>query len=166
MWLLGASGCVSGLCLSSVSGICFFRKKQMWLLGASPHVSWVISFISEWHLLFPEKANVTTRASGSVSGLISVICEWHLLFAEKANVTPWPLLVFQNSYLSSVSDICFLRKKQMWLLGASGCVSGLISVICEWHLLFPKEANVTLVAAASVSGGRFNRHFGWPQPKP
>ena len=56
-----------------------------------------------------------------------------------------PLLVFMESCLSSVSDICFFQKKQMWLLGASPCVSGVISFICEWHLLFPEKANVTLV---------------------
>ena len=54
-----------------------------------------------------------------------------------------PLLVFLESYLSSVSDICFFQKKQMWLIGASPCVSGVISVMSEWHLLFPEKANVT-----------------------
>ena len=59
----------------------------MWLLGASGTVSGLVSVISELHLLFPEKANATPGASGSFSGLIFVICEWHLLFPEKANVT-------------------------------------------------------------------------------
>ena len=54
-----------------------------------------------------------------------------------------PLLVFMESCLSSVSDICFFQKKQMRLLGASACVSGVISVMSEWHLLFPEKANVT-----------------------
>ena len=143
LWLLGASAGVSGHISVIWEWHLLFPEKANVTPGASGCVSGLISIVYEWHLLFPEKANVTTGASGSVSGLISVICEWHLLFAEKANVTPGPLLVFLNSYLSSVSDICFLWKKQMWLLGASGCVSGLISVICEWHLLFPEKANVT-----------------------
>ena len=95
-----------------------FQKKQMWLLGASPCVSGVISFICEWHLLFPEKANVT------LGGL--QICFWsHICHL-------W--VAFASS-----------RKSKCDSWGLSASVSGLVSVICEWHLLFPEKANVTLV---------------------
>ena len=51
--------------------------------------------------------------------------------------------MFLDSFLSPMNGICFFWKKQMWLLGASANVSGLISIIYEWHLLFPEKANVT-----------------------
>ena len=98
----------------------------------------------ESHLLFPKKANVTP--GGLTSCFLSHI--FHLwvtcAFSRKSKCDSWgPLLLFLESYLSSVSDICFFQKKQMWLLGASANVSGLISNIYEWHLLFPEKANVT-----------------------
>ena len=182
--------------ISSVSGICFFQKKQMSLHGASPCVSGVIYVICEWHLLFPEKANVTPRGLclcfltrichvwvafafsrkskcdstgpmlvfldsdlSCVSGicffwkkqmwLLGLCwCFWthicHLwvafAFSRKSKCDSYgPLLVFLDSYMSSVSGICFFRKKQMWVLGASAGVSAVISVICA----FLEKANAT-----------------------
>ena len=91
------------------SRICFFRKKQMPLTD-DRYESRNTTRGPRNHICF---FRTSAWASAGVSGIISVICEGHLLFPEKANVTSGPLLVFLDSYLLSVSDICFLRKKQM-----------------------------------------------------
>ena len=98
--------------LSSINGICFFRKKQMWLLRGLCQCFWT-------HICH-----------------LWVACD----FPGKSKCDSWgPPLMFLDSYLSSINGICFFRKKQMWLQGASAGVSVVISVICEWHLLFRKS---------------------------
>ena len=75
-------------------------------------------------------------------GFLTVICHLRVAFAssEKSKChSRRPLLLF----LDSENGICFFWKKQMPPLEAFAWVFGLLSVIWEWHLLFPKEANAT-----------------------
>ena len=101
----------------------FSGKKQMWLLGGLCQCFW------------------------------THICHLWVAFdlPRKSKWDSWgPLLMFLKSYLSSVSDICFFREKANLTPGASANVSGLVSIIYEWHLLFPEKANVTTGGALPV----------------
>ena len=73
-----------------------------------------------------------------------VIWEWHLLFPEKGDATPGCLcLGFWTLICHLRMSFAFSGKKQMPLLEVFAWVFGLLSVIWEWHLLFPEKANAT-----------------------
>ena len=65
-------------------------------------------------------------------------------FSRKSKCDSWgPLVVFLDSYLSSVSGICFFRKKQMPLTDDWYESRNTKRGPQESHLLFPEKANAT-----------------------